>query len=331
MKLPSPPMALELLDDLVDAVGDDEHWAVGGLRQKVPQRPVETPRQHDPFAFLCNQRKGAFNAEHCVDVAREQPAPSLGLIGRPEPLGIVRDQVDDAGYSQVLGHASNYPASRAPATVPMALPRDGLQIPLSPNARDYVRGTLIALAAIPISAVLWGLFTGRWTAESRRNRKLNRDEAAVSPMMRVPPPWLFILTYLLGVAIQRAVPLGIISPERASLIRVFGFVLVVAGIAFAASALGIFKKANTTTVPFEKPSSLVISGPYRFTRNPMYVGLTLLYLGVAGTRTEIWPVIVLPLMLAYVNFVVIPVEERNLAGVFGESYDQYRAKVRRWL
>jgi protein-S-isoprenylcysteine O-methyltransferase Ste14 len=213
----------------------------------------------------------------------------------------------------------------------MAQPRDALQIPLSLNERDYVRGALIALAAIPISAVLWGLFTGRWMAESRRARKLHRHAASVSPVMRVPPPWLFILIYLVGVALQRILPMGIRSPELASIIRLAGFVFVVAGIAFGASALGIFKKAKTTTVPFETPSTLVISGPYRFTRNPMYMGLTLLYLGVAGTRSEIWPVIVLPLMLAYVNFVVIPVEERNLAGVFGESYQQYRAKVRRWI
>ena len=213
----------------------------------------------------------------------------------------------------------------------MALPCNALQIPLSLNERDYVRGALIALAAIPISAVLWGLFTGRWTAESRRARKLHRDAASVSPIMRVPPPWLFILIYLVGVALQRVLPLGIRSPELASTVRLAGFVLILAGIAFAASALGIFKKSKTTTVPFETPSTLVISGPYRFTRNPMYVGLTLTYLGVAGTRSEIWPVIVLPLMLAYVNFVVIPFEERNLLGVFGESYQQYRAKVRRWV
>jgi protein-S-isoprenylcysteine O-methyltransferase Ste14 len=63
----------------------------------------------------------------------------------------------------------------------------------------------------------------------------------------------------------------------------------------------------------------------------MYVGLTLIYIGVAGTRLETWPLIVLPLLLAYVNFQVIPVEERRLRAVFGESYEEYRARVRRWL
>jgi len=181
-------------------------------------------------------------------------------------------------------------------------------------------GTLIALAAIPISALLWGLFTGRWTAESRRARKLQKD-AAVSPVMRIPVPWVFILVYLAGVAIQRVLPIAIRPSQLASIIRAAGFVFVVVGIGFAFSALGIFKKTKTTTVPHETPSTLVTSGPYRFTRNPMYVGLTL----------EIWPAIVLPLLLAYVNFVVIPVEEQSLRGVFGDAYQEYGARVGRWL
>ena len=149
--------------------------------------------------------------------------------------------------------------------------------------------------------------------------------------MRIPVPWAFILVYLVGVAVQRVGPIAIHSPEFASIIRVAGFVFVGAGIAVAFSALGLFKKKNTTTVPFETPSTLVTSGPYRFTRNPMYVGLTLVYLGVAGTRLEIWPAIVLPLLLAYINFVVIPVEEQSLRGVFGEAYQEYGARVGRWL
>lgn len=213
----------------------------------------------------------------------------------------------------------------------MALPRAVLQILLTLNERDYPRGTLIALAAIPISALLWGLFTGRWTAESRRARKLQGDAASVNPAMKIPVPWVFILVYLVGAGLQRILPPAIPSPELSSILRVAGFVLVAVGVAVAFSAVGIFKKENTTTVPFETPSALVVSGPFRFTRNPMYLGLTLIYLGLAGTRTEIWPVIVLPLLLAYANVVVIPVEERSLLGVFGDSYQQYRAKVRRWL
>jgi protein-S-isoprenylcysteine O-methyltransferase Ste14 len=193
-----------------------------------------------------------------------------------------------------------------------------------------LRGTLIALAAIPVSAVMWGLFTGRWTAESRRARKLQKG-AQINALMRIPVPWVFILLYLGGLAIQRVLPIAINSQGLAWIIRVAGFVFIGLGIVLAFSALGIFRKTKTTTVPHETPSTLVTSGPYRFTRNPMYVGLTLEYLGVAGARLDVWPVILLPLLLAYVNFVVIPVEEQNLRGVFGDAYQEYGARVGRWL
>jgi protein-S-isoprenylcysteine O-methyltransferase Ste14 len=84
-------------------------------------------------------------------------------------------------------------------------------------------------------------------------------------------------------------------------------------------------------VPGQASSQLVTWGPYRFTRNPMYVGLTLAYLGEAGILRQIWPVILLPLVVAYVNWIVIPVEESKLREVFGEEYERYQKKVRRWL
>jgi protein-S-isoprenylcysteine O-methyltransferase Ste14 len=211
----------------------------------------------------------------------------------------------------------------------MALTRSVSQIVVHFRLRSYLSGTLIALAAIPVSAVLWGLFTGRWTAESRRARKLQGVQ--LSPIRRIPVPWVYILLYLAGVAIQRVLPITIHSPRLAGIIRAAGFVFFGIGIAFAFPALGIFRKTRTTIVPHDTPSTLVTSGPYRFTRNPMYVGLTLQYLGVAGASLEIWPAILLPLMLAYINFVIIPVEEQNLRGVFGDAYAEYGARVGRWL
>jgi len=212
----------------------------------------------------------------------------------------------------------------------MALPRVVTQIGGHFSDEVRLRGTLIALAAIPVSAVMWGLFTGRWTAESRRARKLKKG-AQINALMRIPVPWVFILLYLAGLAIQRVLPIMIEPPGLAWIIRVAGFVFIALGIVLAFSALGIFRKTKTTTVPHETPSSLVTSGPYRFTRNPMYVGLTLEYLGVAEARLDLWPVILLPLLLAYVNFVVVPVEEQNLRGVFGDAYQEYGARVGRWL
>jgi protein-S-isoprenylcysteine O-methyltransferase Ste14 len=158
-----------------------------------------------------------------------------------------------------------------------------------------------------------------------------KNGARINPVMRIPVPWVFILAYLVGFVVQLYLPIPVQSAKVVRISLITGLVLVVIGVAFAFSALGIFKKRSTTTIPFERPTSLVMSGPYRFSRNPMYVGLTLIYLGVAGTRAELWPVIVLPVLLAYVNFIVIPVEEQYLREAFGDSYAQYSARVRRWL
>jgi protein-S-isoprenylcysteine O-methyltransferase Ste14 len=107
--------------------------------------------------------------------------------------------------------------------------------------------------------------------------------------------------------------------------------LFVVGAMIAGWVLVTFKRARTATVPGQMSSRLVMWGPYRFTRNPMYVGLTPAYLGEAGLLQELWPVVLLPQILVYVNGVVIPLEERQLLDAFDGPYDDYRACVRRWL
>jgi protein-S-isoprenylcysteine O-methyltransferase Ste14 len=103
------------------------------------------------------------------------------------------------------------------------------------------------------------------------------------------------------------------------------------GAAIAGWGLLTFRMARTTTVPGRASSRLVIWGPYRFSRNPMYVGLMVAYLGEAGILQHVWPVCLLPLIVAYVNWIVIPVEEAKLKEVFADDYERYRASVNRWL
>ena len=93
----------------------------------------------------------------------------------------------------------------------------------------------------------------------------------------------------------------------------------------------LFGKARTTTVPRNRSARLVTSGPYRFTRNPMYVGLILAYLGEAGLQKQVWPIVLLPLVISYLNWMVIPVEEAKLNEVFPEEYGEYRSRVGRWI
>jgi protein-S-isoprenylcysteine O-methyltransferase Ste14 len=149
-------------------------------------------------------------------------------------------------------------------------------------------------------------------------------------LMRVPVPWVFVLTYLAGVGLGYAWPLDAAAGAAPGLSAAGGALLGV-GAALAGWGLVTFLRARTTTVPGRASSRLVTWGPYRFSRNPMYVGLTLAYLGEAGVLRQVWPVLLLPLTVAYVNWVVIPVEEAKLKEVFGDEYEQYRASVRRWV
>jgi protein-S-isoprenylcysteine O-methyltransferase Ste14 len=149
-------------------------------------------------------------------------------------------------------------------------------------------------------------------------------------LMRVPVPWVFVLTYLVGVALEYIRPTTMLR-DTAPVSTIAGAVLFSFGAVIAGCGLVIFRKARTTTVPGQPSAKLVTWGPYRFTRNPMYVGLTLAYLGEAGLLKQIWPIVLLPLTIAYLNWTVIPVEEARLQEVFGNEYEKYRSRVRRWI
>ena len=149
-------------------------------------------------------------------------------------------------------------------------------------------------------------------------------------LLHVPVPWVFVLTYLLGVVLEH-VHHGTISPTAALVSKTAGAVLFAVGAVIAGWGLVLFGKAKTTTVPGKLSGRLVTWGPYRFTRNPMYVGLVLAYLGEAGLLKQIWPVVLLPFTVAYINWTVIPVEEAKLEEAFPNEYKQYRLQVRRWF
>ncbi len=121
------------------------------------------------------------------------------------------------------------------------------------------------------------------------------------------------------------------SPIISSDFRLLGIVFVILGLSFILWARVLFKKKGTAILPTDNPTHFVNSGPYRFTRNPMYLGIVLILLGIA-----IW-VGTLPLFFAPLGFfltvqsVFIPYEEKNMERTFGREYLEYRKKVRQWL
>ena len=103
------------------------------------------------------------------------------------------------------------------------------------------------------------------------------------------------------------------------------------GAVLAGSAMSKFKDVGTTVRPDRAPSALVIAGPYKFTRNPMYLGLAFVYLGIAIAGQSVLALILLPVVLAIIRRWAIKPEEAFLEQRFGANYISYKEKVRRWL
>ena len=152
------------------------------------------------------------------------------------------------------------------------------------------------------------------------------------PNIRVPPLY-FIGGFLLGLLLHSAVVPIYLSGEMVSaraLSRV-GWAVFWIGMIVAHSGVATFWLAGTTMFPFKAASRLVQHGPYRLTRNPMYLGLTITYMGLSLALDTAWPLILLPVMLWLLVKTVIRHEEKYLTATFGDEYLAYTKRVRRWL
>jgi len=110
-----------------------------------------------------------------------------------------------------------------------------------------------------------------------------------------------------------------------------GLVSIALGFVLLVTAVRGFRAVGTTLQPWESTTALVTSGPFRFSRNPVYLGYTLLYLGVALWTRSVWSLALLPLVLAAMTRLVIRREERYLDARFGAAYRDYARRVRRWI
>lgn len=153
------------------------------------------------------------------------------------------------------------------------------------------------------------------------------------PNVRFPPPTLFLAGFLIGLALDAWVrPLSLVhggaTPDS---LKLTGGTLAVIGVCIAAWGAATFRRAGTAVMPMFPASRIVTHGPYRFTRSPMYLGLTLLYVGVSFALNQEWPLLLLPIVLVFLHTYVIKREERYLSEAFGEEYEVYRKRVRRWI
>jgi protein-S-isoprenylcysteine O-methyltransferase Ste14 len=153
-------------------------------------------------------------------------------------------------------------------------------------------------------------------------------EGVDSPGVRVPPPLLNAAAVIGGLLLNRRWPLAI---GAGGFGRVLASLLIAAWAVVTAISFQSFWRMRTSIVPIRPATALVIGGPYRFTRNPMYVGLGFLTVALGLLLDSWWPILlVIPTLMCIRQFVILP-EERYLRRRFGGEYDAYTRQVRRWL
>jgi len=143
-----------------------------------------------------------------------------------------------------------------------------------------------------------------------------------------PPPLIYGGTLLLGLLLGTVLPTPFIS---APLRWIVAFVFLALAAVFVAWPILLMTRAGTSPIPETPTTAIVTRGPYAFTRNPIYLGMAFGYAGVAIGVNSLLTLLLLIPVLFVINRGVIEREERYLERKFGDSYRQYKARVRRWL
>lgn len=147
--------------------------------------------------------------------------------------------------------------------------------------------------------------------------------------VRVPPPLIYLLTFGLGWLVQREAPRPILTAWGEA--RWTGAVLIVTWMLLTAWTMTCFRRYRTSVVPVRPTSALIVKGPFRLTRNPLYLGMMLLYAGMAFWLDALWPLLLLLPLIVVIQGYAIAREERYLERRFGAEYVDYCRRVRRWI
>jgi protein-S-isoprenylcysteine O-methyltransferase Ste14 len=149
-----------------------------------------------------------------------------------------------------------------------------------------------------------------------------------NPGIRVPPPLIYVGPLILGLVLDRRRHVPFLPRGVA---RGLSWALLGSGALLNGWFLRTIRK---TAVPIrtDKPvPRLTTEGPFRYSRNPSYLALAMIYAGIASVRNSLWVILLLPLVVMVIQREVIGREERYLERAFGEEYVAYKAQVRRWV
>ena len=144
----------------------------------------------------------------------------------------------------------------------------------------------------------------------------------------IRPPLVYLASLVIGALLQLAMPLPFLPH---TLTAALGVPLIVGAVALFSYSVAKFRAAGTP-VPARKPTTVIVqTGPYRYSRNPIYLAFSLFQLGIAIWVNSAWLLATLVGAVALIHFVVIRREEQYLERRFGSQYLDYKASVRRWL
>ncbi len=152
-----------------------------------------------------------------------------------------------------------------------------------------------------------------------------------NPGVIAPPPFIYLGGLALGLILHRLLPLKYLPRTVRGIGLTLGSTGISMGLTVLITGFRQMNKAQTNINPTHPATTIVTEGPFRFTRNPLYLGMTLIYVGITFLVNSSWMIIILPGVLSLMNIGVIAREERYLEGKFGAQYLDYKQRVRRWL
>ncbi len=144
----------------------------------------------------------------------------------------------------------------------------------------------------------------------------------------LPPPIIFLGYLVSALVLQWAVPFPLPWPIP---LRLLGGVLLIAGLLLASTAVREMRRLHTTPDLHQPVTALVTTGPYRLTRNPIYLGLLLIFLGFTLLAGTLWGILISPFLIGTMTRWIVHAEENYLSDRFEDEYDAYRGRVRRWI
>jgi protein-S-isoprenylcysteine O-methyltransferase Ste14 len=157
------------------------------------------------------------------------------------------------------------------------------------------------------------------------------DPSSDNAGVRIVPPAVYLGGLAIGYILDLVRHIPIAPPGRSLGVRIVGIVVVAVGVSIMLSALALFRRLGTQVAPWEPTTKLAVDGPYRFTRNPMYLGMAFILAGLGLIGNTVWPILAMVPAIIIIRTQVIAREERYLERKFGDEYRAFKTRVRRWL